>query len=81
MVGPNIETLVYRGDTGRIAALRTVPVLSNPHSRSVRRAPRFSPTRSFDEAQDRFIPLAAPAQMIPQLDYSYAVGDKTLYVR
>ena len=50
-------------------------------SHNLRPACRFSPTRSFDEAQDRFIPLAAPAEMIPQFDYSHALGDKTLYVR
>ena len=77
MAGPNTQTPVYRGYTARIAALRTAPLLSNPHSRSVRRSPRFSPTRSFDKSQDRFIPLAAPAEMIPQLDYSNALGDKS----
>ena len=33
-----------------------------------------------ERAQDRFISLAAPAEMIPQLDYSPRFGDKTLYV-
>ena len=50
------------------AALCAVQVLSNPHSRNVRAASRFSPTR--------FIPLAAPAEMTPQLDYFQALGIK-----
>ena len=65
MAGPNNQTPVYRGDTARIAALRAAPLLSNPHSRNVRAAPWFSPTRSFDEAQDRLILLTALADMIP----------------
>ena len=56
-------------DRRQLAALRAVLVLSNPHSRNGRAAPRFSPTRSFDKAQDTFIPSVAPAEMIPQLDY------------
>ena len=32
--------------------------LYNIHSQAVKSAKRFSPTRSFDEAQDRFIPNA-----------------------
>jgi len=43
-------------------------LLSNPHSRNVRVAPRFSPTR--------FIPLVAPAGIILELDYSHALGIK-----
>jgi hypothetical protein len=37
------------------ATLCAAPALYNPHSRNGTAAPRFSPTRSFDEAQDRFI--------------------------
>ena len=42
------QAFVLTIDRGQLAALRTVPLLSNPHSRHVRRAPRFSPTRSLD---------------------------------
>jgi hypothetical protein len=44
---------------------RVVALHSKPHSRNVRVAPRFSPTRSFDQAQDRFIPFVAPAGIFP----------------
>jgi hypothetical protein len=43
-------------------------LLSNPHSRSLRAAPRFSPTR--------FIPPVAPAVIIFELDCSHALGIK-----
>ena len=59
MAGPNIQTPVYRGDTACIAALRAAPLLSNPHSRSVRAAPRFSPTR--------FIPPVVMSGSFPNL--------------
>ena len=52
----------------RRATLCAAAVLSNPHSRNVRAASRFSPTR--------FISLLAPAEMIPQLDYFQALGIK-----
>ena len=60
----------------QLAAPRAVALLSNPHSRNLRAAPRFSPTGSFDEDQDRFIPLVAPAGIILELDYSHALGIK-----
>jgi hypothetical protein len=43
-------------------------MLSNPNSRNIRAAPRFSPTR--------FIPLVAPAGITLELDYSHALGIK-----
>ncbi len=50
------------------------------HSRNVRAAPQFSPTRSFDEAQDKFISLGATSALSPRLDCLQALRDKTLYV-
>jgi hypothetical protein len=38
------------------ASLCTAAALYNPNSRGYCAAPRFSPKRSFDQAQDRFIP-------------------------
>jgi hypothetical protein len=48
-------------------------LLSNPHSRSLRAAPRFSPTR--------FIPPVAPAVIIFELDCSHALGIKRYTLR
>ena len=59
-----------------IATLSAIPEFSNSHSPQFRATPRFSPTRSFDWSQDRFIPSVAPDEMIPQLDYSHALGIK-----
>jgi len=60
---------IYRQPT---TTLGSAAPLYKTHSRNRRAAPRFSPTR--------FIPLAAIGQTSPQLDYSHALGDKTLYV-
>ena len=48
--------------------LCSAPLLSNPHSRTLRAATRFSPTR--------FIPLIASAAAFPDLDSSLILGIK-----
>ena len=53
-------------------ALRTAAPLYKTHSRNVRAAPRFSPTR--------FIPSVAISAISLDLDYLQALRDKTLYV-
>jgi len=58
----------YRSIVNKAATLRAAAPLYNPHSRNVRAAPRFSPTR--------FIPLVAPAGIILELAYSHALGIK-----
>ena len=68
--GMNMGSTYGPSTESRARLLRSVSLILS------RAAPRFSPTGSFDEAQDRFIPLAAPAEMIPQLDYSRALGIK-----
>jgi len=57
----------------RRTTLRAAAPLYNPHSRNVRAAPRFSPTR--------FIPSVATSAISLELDYLQALRDKTLYVR